>query len=208
MKKFLKIALIIVSVLIILLTIYYIRNYIVLRGLFEKIAQYDNVTNFYYEVRNNYSNGAEDVYSKNYRKDMISVLEVKNGERTIIDWRNAETKEVVDLFVAQKTATTRTTTEQYYSYMPTFERSPYVSLISFVYNEEVNGQKCVVIKIGESKWWINKETGLMVKVQSGTVNINGEEKPAIVEYSNWKINQLTDEDVARPNLEGYEVIEN
>ena len=53
--------------------------------------------------------------------------------------------------------------------------------------------------------WVNKETGLRVKEYNGTVEKDGVKYDQIIEYKDYKFDELTDEDLARPNLIGYTI---
>lgn len=53
--------------------------------------------------------------------------------------------------------------------------------------------------------WVNKETGLRVKEYNGTVEKDGVKYDQIIEYKDYKFDELTDEDLARPNLTGYTI---
>lgn len=208
MKKFLKVLLIIICVLIVLLMIHFVRNYIIIKDVLVKTKQYEGVTNFYYEIKNTEDDKTAKIYTKNYKKDMISLVEIENGDRSIKIWKDVSNNESVVIFTGKGEALIGTEDTVLEPQIPLFEGNPYVSLISLVYSEKIDGQDCVVIQIGESKWWINKETGLYAKIQSGTQYVDGEESPIVVEYKNWKINQLTDKDVEKPDLTGYKVTEN
>ena len=72
----------------------------------------------------------------------------------------------------------------------------------FITSETVNGIDCYKVTwiIGGETAWYNKENGRVVKTA-----IKGQKEDYVTEYSNWKFNELTDEDMSRPNLMGYEV---
>ena len=70
---------------------------------------------------------------------------------------------------------------------------------SFAYaitSENVNGVDCYKVCIGQEKAWYSKENGMIIKYINGSLD---------EDYSDWKFNELTDEDVARPNLLGFTI---
>ena len=57
-----------------------------------------------------------------------------------------------------------------------------------------------------NKTWVNKETGEVLKRQAGIIkNENNKANPAMIYYNNWKINELTEEDMAKPDISSFEI---
>lgn len=74
-----------------------------------------------------------------------------------------------------------------------------MSMRSLIFTKNINKEKCYYIdELFFSKYYINKETGIPVK----TI-----EDKNTFEIVNFKVNKLTDNDVERPNLEEYVIIE-
>ena len=61
------------------------------------------------------------------------------------------------------------------------------SFVYFITSEKLNGVDCYKVSIGKVKAWYSKENGMLVKYINGSLN---------ADYSDWKFNEVKDEDVA------------
>ena len=73
--------------------------------------------------------------------------------------------------------------------------------------DEDQDKNCYVIMMGcNNKTWVNKETGEVLKRQDGIIKSeNNKANPAMIYYNNWKINELTEEDMAKPDISSFEI---
>ena len=88
------------------------------------------------------------------------------------------------------------------------ENKNIMKIFSIITSDTVNGEKCYKINTSGLITWYSKESGMILKAQNCKKVIDGKEYDCISEFKDWKFNELTDEDVTRPNLTGYEVTNN
>lgn len=76
--------------------------------------------------------------------------------------------------------------------------------------ETMNGIKCVVFNLENSdssfNVWLDKATGMIVKIECN-YHLEGEENINTVMHYRYQIGNVKDEDVAKPNLTNYSVID-
>lgn len=81
---------------------------------------------------------------------------------------------------------------------------------NFLRYETMNGIKCVVFNLEnkDSKFnvWLDKSTGMIVKMECN-YHWEGEEDINTVMHYRYQIGNVTDEDIAKPDLTGYSVVE-
>lgn len=202
----LKIVLIIVIIAIVVFLVHYLRNYIIVGKIFNEREKYKNVDNYsYYQTSNDESrvNGVQF-----YKKANTMMMVIKDQKCVV--WSNKELNQTILLNYEEMKATITSGVS-----MPnSFDLAPSDNAIavlgelkdaqilrgfSFVYaitSENVNGVDCYKVCIGQEKAWYSKENGMLIKYINGSLDIG---------YSDWKFNELTDEDVARPNLLGFTI---
>ena len=205
-KKILKIIGIIVLILIIIFLIYFIRNLVILNKL-ERTCDYNNYS---YELitRNN-----ENYTVEYYYKDGISKEIWKDGE-TIINtiWYDNGTHEMIS--TDEKNLIALVNTQEYYgtntiantiisSILPdNVTGKMNKALTTFISTETVDGKAYYELQpwigVTSNTYYFDKETGTLAKSIMGSQEM---------EFSNWKVNTVTDEDVARPDLTKYNLTE-
>ena len=203
----LKFVLILIIIAIILFLVHYLRNYIIVSKIFNERAKYKDVTNYsYYQTSNdeNRVNGVEF-----YRKDNTAMFVVKNQKFVV--WSNKDLNQTITLNYDTMQAiisTEAALSDQFASFEPGYnqiallgdsEEEQTSKGFSFAYlitSENVNGVDCYKVSIGKEKAWYSKENGMLMRFINDSLQID---------YSDWKFNELTDTDVARPNLMGFSV---
>ena len=139
---------------------------------------------------------------------------IKNGENKIIIWNDESTKETILLFPRELKANIQKKAAFMGNTFPVFIQEgliePVWSFMFLISSEEVNGQDCykIIWSPDGATIWVNKENGIKVKSKNGYIIENGEKYDSITEWKNVKFNELTEEDMSRPNLMGYTVNEN
>lgn len=180
-KKILKIIGIILIILLVLTLIHTIRNYIIIRNLQNKISKYSNSTNYFVKSESTKNDGTK-IIMKYYQKDNkqavflektsneneIKISRYNNGER--VD-TFTETK---DSKVAQLDTSTLISVNIYNQLETDNKWQTFIgSIISNIRSEKCNDKECYVIKgftsttsltFEETKIYIDKDTGLLVKV--------------------------------------------
>ena len=84
-----------------------------------------------------------------------------------------------------------------------------ISLATSIRSEECNGKDCYVLSLGEnSKTYIDKETGLILKAVEGTVvDENGNESVQTMEY-HYEFDNVDDNIFVEPDISKYKIQEN
>ena len=209
LKAFAIIAIIIV-VLAVIFFINFVRNYVILNEIIEKEAKFKDSTNYSYVSEHYNSNDEEDkVVVEHYYKDGNSKIIMDNGENKITVWYDEETKENIFLNETTKEATITSSPFMLGTELLYFNEEDskiYFALTSFITNDIVNGKDCYNIRNSGIKASINKEDGTVAKAINGKAVIDGKEYDSITGYKNWQFDKLTDEDMKRPDLTGYKVV--
>lgn len=213
-KKVLKIIIIIILVILVLFIINTVRNFNIINNIFEKQAKLKECNNYSY-IREDYSVNENDekAIMEVYKKDEKNIMINKTNGNNVMVWNNIETKELifVDLNKLEATVTTSDNgligTEVPVSGEISFGEKLFVSVSSFITNDELNEEKCYCIRqIGSSTTYVSAESGIPLKTIGASKSvIDGKEYDSITEIKEWKTNQLSDKDVARPNLIGYKI---
>lgn len=209
-KTVLKVVLVIIFIILLAVALNWTRNYFIMEDILEKMSQYENIQNYAYTISQNTGETTKLIVKDNIYKMTYTT----DGIEKLIAWINKDTDETIAAFPEIK--------EVSYSNHIAMIENPfstdviqgwkdnmiYLALTSFISSENVNGQDCYVIdRFQNGKLWVNKETGIKAKAEEGSTIDNGITMPLIVEYTDWKINTITDEDVEKPDLVGYTIIE-
>ena len=208
MKLWPKIVLGVLAVVIVLLTIIVMVNNSIINKIVTKQKENVNRQNYSYTVQ---SNSSENTMTKIYYKDGTRIYVIQNNDRSAIMWSDSNTKEMI----AMVPNTLKATIEKYdgydlasIPYLLDEAMSRILKFSSIITSDTVNGEECYKVSSLGQKLWFSKSTGMIVKEMNGTVVKDGKEMSYVSEFKDWKFNQLTDIDVTRPNLIGYEVTNN
>jgi hypothetical protein len=203
-----KIVLGVLAVVIVLLTIIVMVNNSIINKIVAKQKENVNRQNYSYTVQ---SNSSENTMTKIYYKDGTRIYVIQNNDRSAIMWSDSNTKEMI----AMVPNTLKATIEKYdgydlasIPYLLDEAMSRILKFSSIITSDTVNGEECYKVSSLGQKLWFSKSTGMIVKEMNGTVVKDGKEMSYVSEFKDWKFNQLTDIDVTRPNLIGYEVTNN
>ena len=203
-----KIVLGVLAVVIVLLTIIVMVNNSIINKIVAKQQENVNRQNYSYTVQ---SNSSENTMTKIYYKDGTRIYVIQNNDRSAIMWSDSNTKEMI----AMVPNTLKATIAKYdgydlasIPYLLDEAMSRILKFSSIITSDTVNGEECYKVSSLGQKLWFSKSTGMIVKEMNGTVVKDGKEMSYVSEFKDWKFNQLTDIDVTRPNLIGYEVTNN
>ncbi len=202
----LKIVLILIIIAIVLFLVHYLRNYIIVSKIFNERAKYKDVTNYSY--CNTQYDGEDAVKTEYYKKDNTAVIFIKN--KNFLVWSNKDLNQSIILNYDKMEAIVRpdvflegtidsTPVDNGVAVLGMLKDAQMYKGFSFVYfitSEKINGVDCYKVSIGKEKAWYSKENGMLVKYINGSLD---------ADYSDWKFNEVKDEDVARPNLMGFSV---
>lgn len=204
----LKVVLTIIIVALVLFIIHFARNYIIVDNIMAKQENLKKSTNYSFEM--NYTN--QNTTMKYYRKDNAMILVKDSNTGKVVIWSDKDRKETIYLNLRELTATVNheEVIDSFYNLKPVglvrnTEETRGFDFMYFITSETVNGRDCYKVNwiFGGETAWYDKENGIMLKMTT-----EGQKEDYVTEYSNWKFNELTDEDMSRPNLMGYEVITN
>ena len=211
LKIFAGIAIIVVIIAVLFL-INFVRNLAIINDIIAKEKDFKYSTNYSYTSIMYDSNDEENrVTVEHYYKDGKSKMVIDNGENKITVWYDEETKE--NIFLNETTKEATVTTSEFMLgnellYFQDEENKIYYAITSFIINNNIDEQECYKIINLNDVSYINKEDGTVLKgVYKGAI-VNDEKCDSITEYKDWKFDELTDEEMERPDLEGYEVTEN
>lgn len=185
-KKVFKIIGIILVVVIVIIAIHTIRNFVIIKDLQNKIAQYSNSSN-YYTKSVAVEDGGTSVTMEYYKKDNKQVVFMErnlngeiskismydNGERIDAFWDNKENKTV-------QLDNKNIITVNIYNCLETENnwQTFLGSIVARVKSSNVNGKECYSIKnflsstslTEDSEIYVEKDTGLLVKTVEGNRN--------------------------------------
>ena len=165
-----------------------------IKELFYNIKKYNNI---YVETITEGENFKQ--VSKRYQKNGIILTKEPDEKNTYIYWVNTNTNESLVIQEGHKV--------WYKSEIDDEDKNNY----KFIEYEKYNKAKCAVVQITtgnnetnrntndiEGKAWVDLKTGVILKMKYK--NDQGEEYKS---YSNIILNKVKDEDIVKPNLEGY-----
>lgn len=213
-KKVLKITGSIVAILIILVLIHTIRNYVIIKGLQDKISQYSNRSNYYIKSVATEDNGTI-VTMEYYKKDnkqavflernlngeISKISMYNNGERTDTFWDNKENK------TAQLDSGTIMTVNMYNHLETDNNWQTFLgSIFAKIKSTNYNGKECYIIKgflssssltFEGAETYIEKDTGLFLKTTEGNIYTERE----------YKFDTVEDTIFSEPDIGQYKIKE-
>ena len=209
-KTVLKIVLVVIFIILLTLAINWLRNYFIMEDILKKMSQYENIQNYAYTISQN----TGETTKLSVKDNIYKMTYTTDGIEKLVAWVNTDTDETIAAFPEVKSVSYTTHVMTIANPFSTEilegwkDNMIYLALTSFISSENVNGQDCYVInRFQNGKLWVNKETGIKAKAEEGSTVDNGITTPFIVEYTDWKINTITDEEISKPDLVGYTIIE-
>lgn len=202
--KVLKAILILIGIIVVLYFIFAMRNAVILNDIISKSGVYKNVDNYSYQVVS--KSGDTELNITCSRMGNIERLDLKNendASKNVIVWKNYDTDEGILAFTGNNTAVLNSANSFHFGQFPidlAFSGNDIIGLglTAFIYSENLNGKDCYVITVGEdSKIWIEKESGLVLKKQYND--------GISVECISFEEDVVTE--IYKPDLTGYEIEE-
>ena len=224
-RKILKAVLIIVMLSLILVVAYWARNFIILNKIVkmqEKISSSDN----YSYIIEFYDNNKEDITTtvQCYYKDgkMLKTVKLEDDSSRIV-WHDENTKEGITLNSNELTATIDVYGSNFNFFdcdmeMQMLTPARYTNILEdsltvLIGYDKIDGKECYFVQplmgVVSSAAYYEKNDGPIVKYTMGNY-IEGGKKyyGSKIEYKNLKSNEVTDNDVLKPDLTGYTLIDN
>ena len=229
MKKVLKVLGIIITILIVTLIIYYAvihfdgflnkDNPMTRSEVIELLEKGKEYPNYYYASESSWIFGSlNESKTETYIKDNIVKI-VVDGE--LLDWTNYNTEEHIGLFEmnGKKYAgisnldnfETNEEGQRGFDYSLIAREDIYGMEFKYLGKKQVNGRDTILVKVwnkdgfemDSTKFYIDEETGLIMRrvdyTALGFIKIDCDR--------NVKMDVVTDEDIQRPDLEGYEILQ-
>lgn len=195
------------AIVLAILAIHFMRNYVIISHIAEKQAELENKLNYSYIIENE-SIPEQKVITKLYYKDGKKMQVIDGGEnKKMIIWKDEQTKEEILIIPHALQAIISENEFKDSGIIPGFINDYIMSftLGSFITSDILDGKECYKINWSGAKTYIDKSNGTVLRSENGKVISEGREYDSITIYRDWKFEELTDEDLSRPNLTGYEV---
>lgn len=229
MKKVLKVLGIIIAILIVTLIIYYAvihfdgflnkDNPMTRSEVIELLEKGKEYPNYYYASESSWIFGSlNETKTETYIKDNIVKI-VVDGET--LEWTDYNTEEHIGLFElnGKETASvsnldnfeTNEDSQRGFDYSLITREDIYNTEFKYLGKKQVNGRDTILVKVwnkdgfemDSTKFYIDEETGLIMRrvdyTALGFIKIDCDR--------NVKMDIVTDEDIQRPDLEGYEILQ-
>lgn len=200
--KVLKAILILIGIIVVLYFIFAMRNAVILNDIISRTGTYKNIDNYTYQVVS--KTGDTELNITCLRMGNIERLDIKNesdARKNVIAWKNYDTNEGILAFPGNNTAVLNNANSINFGQFPidiAFSGNDIIGLglTAFIYSENLNGKDCYVITVGEdSKIWIEKDTGLVLKKQ-----YNDKISVECISFEEDSVKEIY-----KPDLTGYEI---
>ncbi len=205
-KKVIKIILLVITILAIIIIGLTVRKIIIIKELDSKIPKYINSNNYYVKVTNNdktileyYCKGKKSLMFYKIEGETSEICKFYDGEeeRTyVINSGEAKAfrKEKIDT-VAKIHVSTLTSGNNNLAEMLN------VSFMHTIKDAKLNGKNCYLVNgVIYKNTYIDKETGLIMKADSGFLKSKDGAKKQIINTYTYEFNNVTDEDLKEPEI--------
>lgn len=215
MKKKVGIIILVIIVLIIIVAFIHIRLYYftVIKNVYDTIEKFRNEENRYYSVAIKDSNIVkEEVITKN---NIIKWSEKKNGIDVYCEWKDFNSEKEYFILFKNKTFNESDliiVKRQLLRNLPNvvldifqddnFNLKEFLR-IKYILSIDYNNQKCYKIVTSTETLIVNKETYLPIYYSLDLINSDKTTKTTTETTYEFKVGEVTDEDVALPDLTGY-----
>lgn len=225
-KKIWKIILGLFLILILIFLLHTIRNLIIISNLQSKVEQYINSTNFHNTIYT--YQGDTHIKTETYYlngKQAVKIIRILNGEKTTIQIYSKDGEQKENMYIEtadSKIAKINITGSIYFMVSNALETENLkelliASITSSISSKQCNGKDCYLIKgamlsnslVGENWKYIDKQTGLQVRVNSGTsTNTNTGTTINEIQDFSFEFGTVTENDFIEPDINQYTVTNN
>lgn len=185
-----------------------VRKMIIFREIKENSSKYENSNNYYEKVSNTSGINIEYFCKENKSKKII--ITEKNGIKQITNYSNGEKANTYIIQSDGKKVATLDTNKLGepnilgFQFEGNFWYWLKMAMTSNIKKTELNGKECYYINGSHLKeTYVERETGLILKMQDGIVN----NEPIIYEYY-YEFGNVVDNDFIEPDISEYEIQEN
>ena len=209
--KILEILVIVIAIIGVLFIVNFVRNYTIMKDIMEKQKSIKNSTNYTYTTVMYNTVNDDKVIINHYYKDGKSKMRYNNGESDVTVWFDERTKE--NIFLDEKDKQANITSSEFMlgNELPYFRDEAniiYYSMTFFIINSNLNGKECYEIHDSNSISYVDKESGVLLKEVQKNVKIDDKKCESITEYDNWSFEELSEEEMDKPDLSGYTIVNN
>ncbi len=200
-----------IAIMAILFIVNFVRNYTIINDIIEKQENIKNSTNYSYTTTMYNTVNEDKVIIKHYYKDGKSKMKFNNGENDVTVWYDERTKENIFLDEKEKQANITSSEFMLGNELPYFRDEAniiYYSMTFFIINSNLNGKECYEIHDSNSISYVDKESGVLLKEVQKNVKIDDKKCESITEYDNWSFEELSEEEMDKPDLSGYTIVNN
>ncbi len=200
MKKWKKIVLVI-CIILVMLVLMVAWRYHVLTKIAEKNQVSNSKTNYAYHSE------TEDMIMQCWKKDNIWKIQLKQitGEGNMTFWQDNNTDEKLLLWNSQKKYATSgeilaATPTGFSITLPEDNHTRFMMAMTpmlFIGTTRYNGKSCYVMKMGNQKEYIEKETGMVLYSKT-----QGSERKLTYDFDS-----VTEQDVKKPDISTYTLVE-
>lgn len=192
---FLKAILVLIGLLVLVYFIFVMRNYLILNDIISKASEYRDIDNYSYYVKASLGE-----YTAMRKDNVIRIDQKGEEEQEIIRWINYDTNEEIISFQNSKVAVIKEPSDPFialpFEFADTNEVMMGITLYTLIYTDEYNGKECYVLCLtSDYKKWIDKDTGLVIKTESG--------ENSTTEISDIEIDNI--KEIYKPDLTGFEI---
>ena len=230
MKKVLKILGIILVILIVLVAIYYVvihfdgflnkDNEMTREEVIELLEKGKEYPNYYYSSESTWLFGKiDEIKTERYIKDNIVKVVVDGKVDSWTDYNNDERISILGEHDGKKYASVSNLdnfeendqSQRGFDYSLISDEETFNTDFKYLGEKQVDGRDTIIVKVWNKDWvsvdstkfYIDKETGFIMRrvdyTALGFFKIDGNRKV--------KMDVVTDEDIQRPDLEGYEILQ-
>lgn len=215
-KKILKIILLVILIMIVIFLGFTIRKMIIIKNLSNKVSKYVNDDNYYEKIAN--ISGSTTTITEFYCKENKAVMFLN----TTTDI--GEERKLMNYYKGEKVNTFIESGENKIVLLDS-NGLPKVSIVDIycgnnlwdlvkvaistsIKNAEYNGKECYVLSLGDTdESYIEKETGLRMKANEGSIiDENGNNIPIVVEY-HYEFGNVNDDIFIEPDINQYKIQE-
>ncbi len=207
MKKF-KIILIVILILVVLYLAFFLHNFIKIQNVLNTAKENNNnAESVSYSIESYENKNSDNKHTVKVLQKDSRLLEQYVDQGGYYIWQNLSTGEEIYYNTDNNEANEKQKTEYENvslnipsidsEYLGDFNKFTY-SLTHWVSNEEVSDKECIKLSTNEGDFWIEKDTGYIVKIENNDF---------VQEYKNIEINTVTDEEIAKPELSNFTIVE-
>ncbi len=185
------------------------RKLMIFRELKAKSSQYENISNYYERVSNTSGINIE-YFCKEDKAKLIIISEKYEPRRITVCSNGEKTNTYIEESNGNKIATTDSNKAEKpnilgFQFEGDFWYWLKMAIMSNIKKTELNGKECYYINGNYllKETYVEKETGLILKMQNGTMN----NEPIILECY-YEFGNVVDNDFIEPDISEYEIQEN